>query len=97
MKFTSETAREMGLKSKRGMSERTKILNDLFDAEKATAVFRKVEALAVEGDMEAIKLYLAYCFGKPKESVDITSDGERIGGYTIEVIRTPHGQPEIAN
>ncbi len=78
-KFNSETASEAGKKSKRGLSERTKVLNALFKEEKAKEVFEKLEALAVGGDMDAIKTYLAYCFGKPEAKLDITSDGEQIG------------------
>lgn len=77
--FTSESAREAGKKSKRGLSERTKVLNELFDTEKAKSIFAKLEVLALDGNMDAIKTYLAYCFGKPESKVDITSDGEQIG------------------
>jgi len=77
--FNSTTASEAGKRSKRGLSERTKILNALFKEEKAQAIFLKLEQLAEAGDMDAIKTYLAYCFGKPETKVDITSDGEQIG------------------
>jgi hypothetical protein len=77
--FTSETAKEAGQKSKRGLSERTKILNELFDKEKAKTIFHELEKLALGGNMDAIKTYLAYCFGKPEAKIDITSDGEQIG------------------
>ncbi len=79
MAFSSETASEAGKKSKRGLSERTKILNDLFKEDKAKAIFLKLEEKAEAGDMDAIKTYLAYCFGKPEAKIDITSDGEQIG------------------
>ena len=77
--FNSETASLAGKKSKRGLSERTKILDELFDKEKAKQVFQKLEEKALGGDNDAIKTYLAYCFGKPESKVDITSDGESIG------------------
>lgn len=38
-----------------------------------------MESKALGGDLEAIKVYMAYCFGKPESKVDITSDGEQIG------------------
>lgn len=79
MGFTSETAGDAGKKSKRGLSERTKILNALFDEDKAKKVFQKLEGEALNGNMDAIKTYLAYCFGKPEAKLDITSDGEAIG------------------
>jgi len=77
--FNSERASEAGRKSKRGMSERTKLLNSMFNEEKAKQIFAELEKQAVEGDMDAIKTYLAYCFGKPEAKLDITSDGEQIG------------------
>ena len=79
MPFTKETAAEAGRKSRRGISERAKILNDLFTEEKAKLIFQQLEQIALSGDMDAIKTYLAYCFGKPESKVDITSDGEQIG------------------
>ena len=79
MAFTSETAKEAGQKSRRGISERAKILNALFKEETAQTIFIKLEEKAIAGDMDAIKTYLAYCFGKPEAKLDITSDGEQIG------------------
>jgi len=76
--FNTDTGREAGKRSKRGVGERTKILNELFDGDKAKTIFHKLEDLATEGNMDAIKTYLAYCFGKPESKLDITSDGEQI-------------------
>ena len=73
-----EAARQAGMKSRRGPALRSKILNDLFDKDKAAAVFRELENQALAGHLDAIELYLAYCFGKPQAKVDITSDGEPI-------------------
>lgn len=55
------------------------------------AVIEKMDAVAApelafknlwlkveEGDVSAIKLWLSYRFGMPKQSVDVTSDGEKI-------------------
>ncbi len=77
--FNSERASEAGRKSKRGLSERTKLLNSLFNEDKAKEIFQKLEGEALTGNMDAIKTYLAYCFGKPEAKLDITSDGEQIG------------------
>lgn len=79
MPFTSQTASLAGSKSKRGISQRTKILDDLFNKENAKSVFQQLETKALAGDMDAIKTYLAYCFGKPEAKIDVTSDGEPIG------------------
>jgi hypothetical protein len=81
--FTSETAAEAGRKSKRGATERVKILNQFFEDNKETvkAILLDVQTKAAAGDMEAQKLYLAYCFGKPEAKMDVTSDGEQILGF----------------
>jgi hypothetical protein len=76
------------MKSKRGLAERTKLLNDLFDTEKAKQVFEHLQEKAISGDWEAVKLFMAYCFGRPKESLDITSDSDKVSGFVVEVIRT---------
>lgn len=79
MPFSSETAKEAGQKSRRGASERTKLLNSFFKEDNAKKIFEELETQALGGDMDAIKTYLAYCFGKPEAKLDITSDGEQIG------------------
>ena len=71
MPFDSNSASEAGKKSKRGLSERTQLLNELFNPDKAKKIWEKLEKDAEAGDMDAIKTYLAYVFGKPKESVDL--------------------------
>lgn len=86
MPFDSEKAREAGQKSKRGLSERTKILNDLLKEENAREVFEQLESKAKAGDMEAIKLYLSYCFGRPKETIDLTSGEKPLSKLIVEVI-----------
>lgn len=85
--FTSETAREAGKKSKRGVTERIKWLNELIKADNAKLVFKQLEDKALSGDLEAIKTYLGYCFGKPETKVDVTSDGEGIG-YDLSRLST---------
>jgi len=87
MPFNSETASAAGKKSKRGVSQRAKILDDLFDKEKATKVFLELEKQATAGDLEAIKVYLAYCFGKPEAKVDVTTDGESLN-YDLAKLST---------
>jgi hypothetical protein len=86
--FDSNTARLAGSKSKRGLSERTKVLNELFNKNKAMQVFQKLEEQALDGSIKAIELYLAYCFGKPESKMDITSDGERIGDSELGKLST---------
>jgi hypothetical protein len=78
MPFDSESAKQAGQKSKRGVSDRTKLLNDLLKPEKAKVIFKVLEKKAEQGDMDAIKTYLAYCFGKPKETHDIGLSEEAV-------------------
>lgn len=78
MKFDRQSAKEAGAKSKRGASERTKLLNELLNPKKAKDIFKKLEEKAEQGDMDAIKTYLAYCFGKPKETHDIGLSEEAV-------------------
>ncbi len=40
------------------------------------------------GEFPFIKLYLEYYAGKPKEKLDITTDGEQINILPIEWVRT---------
>ncbi len=84
--FNSETAKLAGQKSKRGISLRVKLLNSLFDEKTTKLIFKKLEIKAKGGDMEAIKTYLAYCFGKPEAKLDITSDGDAL--YDVSKLST---------
>lgn len=42
------------------------------------AAIKQLGKLINRGNFNAIKLYLEYRFGKPKDSVDITSNGDSI-------------------
>ncbi len=46
-------------------------LDNLIDSDK---VIEKLGELVLKGDSRAMSLYFGYRYGKPKESVDITSD-----------------------
>jgi hypothetical protein len=39
-------------------------------------------------DTAIVKLFADYRFGKPKERVDVTTDGDKINGFVLEVIRS---------
>jgi hypothetical protein len=98
MKFTSETAGQYGRQNKRGASERTKILNEFFEENKETAIkiLGQLQQKALSGDMEAVKLYTGYCFGKPKESVEHSTSDDTRPAYVFEVIQS-NGKTETAN
>lgn len=70
MPFTSETGKEAKAKAKgRGEARLTKLIKAAADKDKAIKVFAQLEDLALKGDMDAIRLYLSYIIGKPKETV----------------------------
>jgi hypothetical protein len=50
-------------------------------------VWYKVSQLAMSGDMQALKVWIEYRFGKAKQSVDITSGGEKLPTLMVEVVR----------
>ena len=50
----------------------------------------KLKEAVTEGEQWAIKLYFEYMYGRPKQTMDITSDGDKITNVQVEVIR-PHG------
>jgi hypothetical protein len=77
-KFNSESAKEARAKaSGRGESKIRKLIRELADKEDTIAVFQKLTTLAKNGDMDAIKTYLGYVVGKPKDTVVFTGDEER--------------------
>ncbi|HEX8333294.1 MAG TPA: hypothetical protein VF622_11755 [Segetibacter sp.] len=87
MPFNSATAKAAGERSKRQPNKLLTAIRDASDKSKAIEIFQKLETMAVGGDMDAIKTYLGYVIGKPKESVDLTTDGEKVTGLIVEVIR----------
>ena len=50
------------------------------------SVWRKLSELVKNGDQQAIKLWLAYRFGQPKQSIDHTTQGEKINQPQITVL-----------
>lgn len=74
-KFNSESAKAARAKqSGRGESKIRKLIRELADKDSTIQVFNKLTNLAKGGDMDAIKTYLAYVVGKPKESIQISGD-----------------------
>lgn len=45
--------------------------------------WRALWAKCQEGDTQAIKTWLNYRFGMPKQSVDVTTQGEKVGPQII--------------
>jgi uncharacterized membrane-anchored protein len=75
--FNSETAKEARAKaSARGESKIKAWIREAADKQETIGVFKKLTELANNGDMDAIKTYLAYVVGKPKDTVVFTGDEE---------------------
>ena len=53
-----------------------------------TKAFKALEIALSDGEGWAVKLYFEYCFGKPKQSMDVTSGGEEINISPISFVRT---------
>jgi hypothetical protein len=70
--------------STKGFAGRPKKADEVKVAESFRAVLsdgyviEKLSEKVEQGDMKAIELWLAYVYGKPKQSVDHTTDGEAI-------------------
>lgn len=69
-----------GRKSKSEEMKLAEMLNKHIDKDKAILELKK---LIFKGDFKAINLYMNYMYGKPKESVDVTSKGETMNFPTV--------------
>jgi hypothetical protein len=49
--------------------------------------WQKVAKLCQNGDIQALKLWIEYRFGKPKQSVDLTSGGDKLPSLTVEFVK----------
>lgn len=59
-------------------SEEIKLIEQLDKHIDRDEVTLKLKELILKGDFKAIQLYMNYIYGKPKDSVDITTNGEMI-------------------
>jgi uncharacterized membrane-anchored protein len=76
-KFNSESAKEARAKAApRGESKIRKLIREAADNKTTIEVFNKLATLAKTGDMDAIKTYLAYVVGKPKDTIVFSGDEE---------------------
>lgn len=60
-----------GRKPKRDEIKLIEKLDKLIDPDVA---LKKLNQLVLEGDMQAIKLYMGYRYGQPKQSIDLSAD-----------------------
>jgi hypothetical protein len=49
------------------------------DTSAAEAILMSLRQKAIKGDVQAAKLMLEYAYGKPSQSIDLTSKGDKIG------------------
>lgn len=76
--FDSESAKAARAKARpRGESKIKVWIREAADKEDTLTVFKKLLSMARDGDMDAIKTYLAYVVGKPKETHVIEGDEEK--------------------
>ena len=47
----------------------------------------KLAQAVKSGEQWAIKLYFEYMYGKPKQSMDVTTDGDSINSVVVKVIK----------
>jgi len=83
--FDSESAKAARAKAApRGESKIKVWIREAADKQATIQVFQKLTELANKGDMDAIKTYLAYVVGKPKDTVVLTGDEEQPITFTLD-------------
>ena len=63
--------------------EEIKLIERLDNIIESDSVIMKLHKLIKEDNFNAIKLYLEYRFGKPKDSIDITSGDQPIKNFNL--------------
>jgi len=84
-KFTSEAARKAGKKSSRkGIPNKGPSLDSLRDqmSEGEPDAIKAVLQGVKRRDYKYIKLFFEYMYGKPPQSLDVTTKGDKIGPFS---------------
>lgn len=70
--------------------EEIKLIEQLDKAIDKITVMKKLNDLLLDGNMQALKLYFEYRFGKPKETVDINQTNENVVSFNdlIQAVRS---------
>jgi len=76
--------RGQGRKSKADEQRLIEQLDNVIDSKE---VIEELKKLVKKGDFRAIQLYFQYRWGKPKESVDVTTNGESLQPNQITFIK----------
>ena len=53
-------------------------IDNVIDQDKA---MQKLGELVMDGNMQAVKLYFEYRYGKPKESIDLNTTGDNLVSF----------------
>lgn len=74
------------------LPELDKLLADVLGEEKdgvtaADAILRKLRAMAASGNIRAAEILLDRAYGKAKQAMDITTQGEKVEGSAINITR----------
>ena len=76
-----------GRKSKAERLEFARLLNECWTAEERRETIRRLVAMALQGNLSAAKLLLAYAYGKPAQRVEVSgSDGAPIEERTAVIL-----------
>ena len=74
------------------LPELDKLLADVLGEEKdgvtaADAILRKLRAMAASGNIRAAEILLDRAYGKAKQGIDLTTQGDKIEGNTLHITR----------
>lgn len=68
-----------GVAGRKPKADEIKLIEQMDAIAAPEEAWRALWSKCVEGDTQAIKRWLEYRFGMPKQSIDVTTQGERIG------------------
>lgn len=74
--------RGQGRKPKADELKLVEVMDSIMSPEE---VWSKIAEKASEGDIQALKLWVEYRLGKPKQQVDVTTQGESINAPEINI------------
>ena len=57
--------------------------------------YKALEISLQDAEGWAVKLFFEYMYGKPKQQVDVTTDGEKLNISPIQWVTTDEDKPEV--
>lgn len=69
-------------------AEETKLIERLDSLIESDEVIQQLHSLIAKGNFRAIQLYFQYRWGKPKEQIDVTTNGESLQPNQITFIKS---------